>query len=57
MLGRSWQLIPLSRTKKYVGAYAAAMGGIDVLVFSGGVGKVARHQRESAMAWSFWAFI
>ena len=27
------------RTRKYVGAYAAAMGGIDVLVFSGGVGE------------------
>ena len=27
------------RIKKYVGAYAAAMGGIDVLVFTGGVGE------------------
>lgn len=27
------------RAKKYVGAYAAAMGGIDALVFSGGVGE------------------
>jgi acetate kinase len=27
------------RARKYVGAYAAAMGGIDVLVFSGGVGQ------------------
>jgi len=26
------------RVKKYIGAYAAAMGGIDVLVFTGGVG-------------------
>jgi acetate kinase len=25
--------------KKYVGAYAAAMGGIDALVFTGGIGE------------------
>jgi acetate kinase len=27
------------RIKKYIGAYAAAMGGIDVLVFTGGIGE------------------
>ena len=27
------------RTRKYVGAYAAAMGGIDLLAFSGGIGE------------------
>lgn len=27
------------RVKKYIGAYAAAMGGLDVLVFTGGVGE------------------
>lgn len=27
------------RAKKYVGAYAAALGGIDLLVFSGGAGE------------------
>jgi acetate kinase len=27
------------RIKKYVGAYAAAMGGVDTLVFTGGVGE------------------
>lgn len=27
------------RTRKYVGAYSAAMGGIDLLAFSGGVGE------------------
>ena len=27
------------RARKYVGAYAAAMGGIDLLIFSGGVGE------------------
>jgi len=27
------------RITKYVGAYAAAMGGIDALVFTGGIGE------------------
>ncbi len=27
------------RLKKYIGGYAAAMGGIDVLVFTGGIGE------------------
>jgi len=27
------------RIKKYIGAYAAAMGGIDILIFTGGVGE------------------
>jgi len=27
------------RLKKYIGAYAAAMGGLDVLVFTGGIGE------------------
>lgn len=27
------------RVKKYIGAYAAAMGGIDALVFTGGIGE------------------
>lgn len=34
------------RTKKYVGAYAAAMGGIDVLIFSGGVGEKSPEIRK-----------
>lgn len=29
------------QTKKYIGGYAAAMGGLDVLVFSGGIGENA----------------
>jgi acetate kinase len=35
------------RIKKYVGAYAAAMGGIDVLVFTGGVGENQWTTREA----------
>jgi acetate kinase len=27
------------RIKKYIGAYAAAMGGVDVLIFTGGIGE------------------
>ena len=27
------------RVKKYVGSYAAAMGGLDCLVFTGGIGE------------------
>lgn len=27
------------RVKKYIGAYAAAMGGLDIIVFTGGVGE------------------
>jgi acetate kinase len=34
------------RVKKYIGAYAAAMGGIDVLVFAGGVGENGPETRE-----------
>lgn len=33
------------KIKKYVGAYAAAMGGIDALVFTGGIGENAAEIR------------
>ncbi len=29
------------RIKKYIGAYAAAMGGLDAIVFTGGIGENA----------------
>jgi len=29
------------RVKKYIGAYAAALGGLDILVFTGGIGENA----------------
>jgi len=35
------------RIKKYVGAYAAAMGGIDVLVFTGGIGENSPTARKA----------
>ncbi len=34
------------RIKKYIGAYAAAMGGLDALVFTGGIGENAKEVRE-----------
>jgi acetate kinase len=27
------------RIKKYIGAYTAALGGVDIIVFTGGVGE------------------
>jgi acetate kinase len=35
------------RIKKYIGAYAAAMGGVDIVVFTGGIGENGSHTRES----------
>lgn len=34
------------RIKKYIGAYAAAMGGVDALVFTGGIGENSHEVRE-----------
>ena len=34
------------RIKKYVGAYAAAMGGCDIIVFTAGVGENQASMRE-----------
>jgi Acetate kinase len=36
------------RIKKYIGAYAAAMGGVDIIVFTGGVGENQCITREQA---------
>ena len=38
------------RIKKYIGAYAAAMGGVDVILFTGGVGENQSDCRETACA-------
>ncbi len=35
------------RVKKYIGAYAAAMGGVDLIVFTGGVGENGPETREA----------
>jgi acetate kinase len=34
------------RVRKYIGAYAAAMGGVDVLVFTGGIGENSAAMRH-----------
>lgn len=42
------------RIKKYIGAYAAAMGGVDAVIFTGGIGEHAVRVRKmvcEAMAW------
>jgi len=37
------------RVRKYIGAYAAAMGGLDILVFTGGIGENADTIREDSV--------
>ena len=39
-----------NRVKKFVGAYAAEMGGVDLIVFTGGVGENSRELRRSVCA-------
>lgn len=39
----------LHRLRKYVGAYAAVLGGIDVLAFTAGVGENAAHVRAGVV--------
>jgi acetate kinase len=36
------------RIKKYIGAYAAAMGGLDLLIFAGGIGENSPETRSAA---------
>jgi len=38
------------RLKKYIGAYAAAMGGLDALVFTAGIGEKSAIVREKSCA-------
>ncbi len=35
------------RIKKFMGEYAAEMGGVDLIVFTGGVGENSSEMRES----------
>ena len=37
------------RVRKYIGSYAAAMGGVDVILFTGGVGENKQNCREVAL--------
>ncbi|WP_456408226.1 acetate/propionate family kinase [Caldithrix abyssi] len=38
------------RLKKYIGAYAAAMGGVDAIVFTGGIGENSSMVRKNALS-------
>jgi acetate kinase len=38
------------RIRKYIGAYTAAMGGVDIIVFTGGVGENGQETREEILA-------
>ncbi|MDP8208144.1 MAG: acetate kinase [Candidatus Electryonea clarkiae] len=38
------------RVKKYIGAYAAAMGGLDVIVFTGGIGENSQQVRKETLS-------
>lgn len=37
------------RLKKYIGAYAAAMGGVDIIVFTGGIGENSWMVRQNSL--------
>jgi len=37
------------RIKKYIGAYTAAMGGVDAIIFTGGIGENAADTRANVM--------
>jgi len=37
------------RIRKYLGAYAAVMGGVDVIIFTGGIGENKALIRQRAM--------
>lgn len=38
------------RLKKYIGSYAAAMGGVDIIVFTGGIGENSSLVRKNTLA-------
>ena len=43
--------------RKFIGAYAAVLGGVDTLVFSGGIGEHSKEVRRLCWRdWSRWGF-
>jgi acetate kinase len=38
------------RIKKYLAGYAAAMGGVDVVIFTGGIGENSPEVREESLS-------
>jgi acetate kinase len=45
------------RARKYVGAYLAVLGGVDAVLFGGGVGENASHIRDAILRGMEWAGI
>ena len=43
--------------KKFIGGYAAAMGGVDAVIFTGGIGENDAEMRGQDLLaiWSTWA--
>jgi acetate kinase len=37
------------RIKKYIAAYAAAMGGVDAVIYTGGIGQKSFEVREASL--------
>ncbi len=37
------------RLRKYIGSYAASMGGLDILIFTGGIGENSDYTRKEAV--------
>jgi acetate kinase len=37
------------RIRKYIGSYAAAMGGLDLIIFTGGIGENSHYTRSEAV--------
>ena len=54
--GRAWLAIEIFcyRVRKYVGAYLAALGGADAIVFAGGIGENAPEIRARICAGLEW---
>lgn len=48
---RAKMIVPILayKIKKYIGAYTAAMGGVDAIVFTGGIGENQEDLRELAL--------
>jgi len=40
------------RVKKYIGSYAAALGGVDIIVFTGGIGENDTETRKKSTEWT-----
>ena len=46
--GQEWEIFAY-RVRKYIGAYAAALGGLDAIAFCGGIGEHSTAMRDPQM--------